>query len=49
MNNSFRNTTPHPAMKDSDSVYKSCLLYSNYFYDVVSQNIALLQIWGTLV
>lgn len=54
MNNLFRNTTPHRAMKDSDSVYKSCVLYSNYFYEIDGQHVALLnvgsyKIWGTLV
>jgi len=53
MNNLFRNATPHPATKDSD-VYKSCVLYSNYFYDIDGQHIALLlvgsyKIWGTLI
>lgn len=42
MNNLFRNPTPHPATEDSNSVYKSCVLYSNFFYDIDRQHIALL-------
>jgi len=54
MNNLFRNTTPHPAMIDSDNVYKSCVLYSKFFCDIDGQHIALLhmdsyKMWGTLV
>ena len=44
MNNLFRNTTPHPAMKDSDSFYKGCLLYSHFFSDIEGQHIALLHV-----
>jgi hypothetical protein len=54
MNNLFQNTTPHPEMKDSGSVYKSYVLYFNYYYETDCQHIALLRmgsykIWSTLI